>query len=365
MRVLVLSTSSHDPGNRERLRAIVGLGAELILATPGGNAGTDGGIRLAPVPVRGDVERPEELHWKGRVVRRLLTELTPSLVHIEADPESPLADTTASLCRKLAIPYVLFGWQSLPRPLGFFARRRAHRVLAGATGVIGGNKLAMALLHAEAPGAIAAAIPPAGVTLPPSTPRPPRDILCVGFAGRLVPERGADLLVAALGQTYGRWSAVVAGTGPEQEALEATIQRLGLAARIRWLGGIRSETLEELWREIDCLVVPSRDTPTWVDHHSPLLLEAMGRGIAPIVTQAGALPELVGRAGVVVDGVEALVEALQRWVADPAKCRAAGAGARHWVTERYVTSVVAARTLEFWQAAVEQAAHSQPATQPA
>jgi len=353
VRVLVLSDHATDEGRRDRLRAVAGLGVDLIVATPGGTAGSDGAIRLAPVPVKGNPADPRELRWQAGTIRRLLTETRPTLVHLEAEPESPLAATTAAVCRKLGVPFVLFSWRSRPTALGFFARRRARRVLGQAAGVLGGNRVAMDLLHEHAPQALAAAIPPRGLSLPPSVSRPEREQLVVGYAGRLTPERGPDLLIAALGKTYGRWQAVIAGTGPEQESLEREIQRLGLASRIRWLGGIRTETLETLWQEIDCLVVPSRDTADWVDHQAPLLLEAMGRGIPAVVTRAGALPELVGDAGVVVDGAEDLATALQGWVTDPARCRAAGAMARQWTLERYVTSVVAGRTLAFWQATAE------------
>ena len=55
----------------------------------------------------------------------------------------------------------------------------------------------------------------------------------------------------------------------------------------------------------------------------------------------------------VVSGAEDLAEHLQRWVADPAACRASGTRARQWVLERYVTSVIAGRTREFWSAVAE------------
>lgn len=353
MRVFVLSDQSDDTGRRERLRAIVGQGSDVVLATPGGTAGTDGATRLAPVAVRGDPSDPAGQSWHAATIRRLLADVRPDLVHIEAEPESDLAGTASSLATKLGIPYVLFSWQSVPKSLGFLTRRRAVRVLQGAAGVIGGNRLAMNLLRALAPQAVATSLLPAGVTVGNPVERPVRDELVVGFAGRLVPERGLAFLIEALRHTFGKWRLVVAGTGPEQEAIEASAQRLGLASRLSWLGGLREESLATLWSEIDCLAVLSRDTPTWVDHHSPILLEAMGRGITPIVTSTGALAELVGDAGPVVADQKALSAALQAWVADPASCRARGAVARQWTMSRFSTTVVAAKTIEFWTAAIE------------
>lgn len=359
MRTLVLSHQCHDPANRDRLRAIAALGIDVVLAIPGGTTGTDAGIRIVPVPVRGDAALPETLRWHVPTLRRVLAEVGPTLVHIEAEPDTPLAVAAASVCKKIGVPYVLFGWRSTARSFGFLTRRRVTGILRHAQGVMGGNRLAMDLLHQRAPQALAAAIPSSGLVMGPIQPREGRRELVVGFAGRLVVERGADLLLAALGQTFGQWRAIIAGTGPEQERLEQMVQRLGLAARVRWLGGLRAEMIEQLWQQIDCLVVPSRDTPDWVDHQAPLLLDAMSRGIAPIVTRAGALPELVGRAGPVVANEAELAEALQRWVSDPDACRASGTTARQWVMSRYTSAVVAERTVAFWQAVVE---HATPST---
>ncbi|MHB1327809.1 MAG: glycosyltransferase family 4 protein [Gemmatimonadales bacterium] len=355
MRTLVLSHQCHDPANRDRLRAIAALGVDVVLAIPGGTTGSDGGIRLVPVPVRGDAALPDSLRWHIPTLRRVLAEIGPTLVHIEAEPDTPLAVAAASVCKRIGVPYVLFGWRSTPRSFGFLTRRRIAGVLRHANGVIGANRLAMDLLHQRAPQALAAAIPSSGIVMGPMRVREGHQELVIGFAGRLVVERGADLLLGALGQTFGQWRAVIAGTGPEQERLEATVQRLGLAARVRWLGGLRAETIEQLWQGIDCLVVPSRDTPSWVDHQAPLLLDAMARGIAPVVTRAGALPELVGRAGPVVANEAELAEALQRWVSEPELCRASGAAARQWVMSRYTSAVIAERTVGFWQAVAEHA----------
>lgn len=351
----MLSSSSTEPASRDKLRALAGLGCEVVAATPGGTAAADGPVRRVPIPVRGRSDQPSTLRWHARTLGRVFADFRPSLVHVEARPDSPLADLARRLAGRFDAPLVLSSDETLPRRLGLLARRRAGRVLRSAAGVIGVSSRAERLLVAGAPDALSAVIPRVGVTLPPAAARPAGDDgLALGFVGRLVPERGLDLLLAALAQTYGRWTLTVLGTGPEQEKLEAMVQRSGLAARIRWRGGIRRETLDEFWTEIDCLVMPSRDTEDWVEPHSPLLLEAMARGVAPVVTPAGALIDLVGDCGPVVDSAAHLARVLQDWVAQPAKCRDAGSRARQRVMTHYITSEVAARTLEFWRAVVAE-----------
>jgi glycosyltransferase involved in cell wall biosynthesis len=255
----------------------------------------------------------------------------------------------AAAARRMRIPYVLFSWESLSPRQGFLQQRRYRSVVRHAAGVVGGNQLALALLREHAPGAVTAVLPQTGMSAIAPVPRDTgRRGLGIGFVGRLVPERGGETLLRACGQLLGPWTVTVVGTGPEQEALEALAQRLGLASRIRWRGGIPRNELDAVWNDLDCLVVPSRDTPTWVERSSPVLLEAMVRGVVPVVTRAGALPEIVGDAGIVVDDIESLALALQELLAEPERLRILGQRARQRVLEEYVDSAVAQRTLAFW-----------------
>lgn len=353
--MLVLSNYYREPDVREKYRAAAALGVHLVVATADGAAEVDGGVRYAAVKATGTVDQPADLSWHPATLKRLFSDERPDLVHIEADPESPLAATGSRIARAVACPYAIFSWRALRPRLGWMARRRGASVLEHACGVIGGSRAAMDLLVEAAPAAIATVMPLAGTPAAPHPRTATGAELAIGFAGRLIPERGADDLVAALGQTFGKWRLVIAGTGPDQEALEAHIQRLGLASRVRWLGGLRRESLSTLWEEIDCLVAPSRDTPSWVEYHSPILLEAMGHGIAPIVTRSGCLPDVVGDGGVIVDDIESLQRVLQEWVANPAAAHPHGIRARQRVMDRFITSAVAQRTLEFWRAMLDHA----------
>ncbi len=349
MRALIVSHFYSDPEHRGKLRALAGQGVDVMAALPGGSAGLDSGVRLTPVPVSGDPEVPGMLKWNSRDLRRVISDFHPDLIQVEESPGAPVAAVVAAAARRMRIPYVIFSWESLERRRGFLEQRRLRSVARHAAGIVGGNQLALALLREHAPDAVGAVLPQAGMSLSAPVDRDAsRRGLGIGFVGRLVPERGGETLLRACGQLLGPWTLTVAGTGPEQEALEALAQKLGLASRIRWLGGIARRELEEIWNDLDCLVVPSRDTPTWVERSSPVLLEAMVRGVVPVVTRAGALPELVGDAGIVVEDAESLALALQELLAEPERLRLLGQRARQRVLEEYVDSAVAQRTLAFW-----------------
>jgi len=352
VRVFVVSSGTNDPATRDKLRAVAGLGAEIIAATPNGQAEADGPIRIVPVPVKGKLEEPDELRWNERALTKLLSELRPELIHVEESSGSSLVDSVSTIAERLDIPFVLMSWE---RPAdsapGLLVRRRAEKAVGRAAGLIGGNRRAEALLIERASeGVPSTVIPQHGIAIPARPRKPATGRLQIGFVGRLVPERGLDVLIRALAQTYGEWELSVLGTGPEQETAEALAARHGLAGRIRWLGGVRREPLEALFDEIDTLIVPSRETPSFIEIHSVVVLDAMARGVVPVVSNAGALPDLVGSAGRVATEPSELSALLQPWVDAPERCRALGPDARQRVLEHFVTAQVAARTLEFWRA---------------
>lgn len=349
MRVLILSHHYVDPANRAKLRELAGLGWSVTLVLPGGSADMDGTIRIVPVPASGDRARPASLRWSGRALRRILSDVRPDLVHIEEEPGSQSADVGVREARRLGIPAVIFSWLSLPEKRSYFAQRRFERTMAGVSGIVGGNRMAVALLAEAAPAVPSVVLPQTGVVPPASPDRVPAEALAIGYVGRLVPERGPDRLLRACGQLLGPWTLAIAGTGPEQEGLEDLAQKLGLASRTRWLGALSRTQVTALWSELDCLVVPSRSTPGWVERHSPAVLEAMAHGVAVVASREGALPDLVGDAGLLFSSDEELLVSLQELLASPERRMVLGQAGRRRVLDRYVDAALARATGAFWQ----------------
>ncbi|MCY0886519.1 MAG: glycosyltransferase [Firmicutes bacterium] len=99
---------------------------------------------------------------------------------------------------------------------------------------------------------------PHGVDLPPRVPpRPGRGR--VGLVGRLHPDKGGDLFLAAMARVMAEdpaVTAVVAGDGPAGPALRAAARRLGIAGRVEWAGWV--EDPARLWGGLDLVVLPSR-----------------------------------------------------------------------------------------------------------
>ena len=359
VRALIVSRLYADAATRGKLRALAGLGCTIGAVVPASwppgpghppratEFGNDGGVRIFPVPVRGT---DSDLAWESAGLRRALAEFRPDVVQLEEPPSSPVAAAVVRAAQRLGFRVTIFSSESLPLPLPLLARLRRDRVLRRAAGVIGGNRLAAGLLSdgRQVPTLV---LPQTGVAPPLVAEPATRPGLAIGFVGRLVPERGLDLLFRACVRLSEPWTIHVAGTGPAQEELEALAEKLGIAARVTWHGALSRARLAELWPALDCAALPSRTTPQWVEARGRTALEAMSHGLPVVVTASGALPEVVGQAGRVVpeEGVDQLALVLQDFAQDPKGRRALGAEARRRVLAHYTDEAIAERTLAFWR----------------
>jgi glycosyltransferase involved in cell wall biosynthesis len=362
VRAVIVSHLYADPANRAKLRSLAGLGVSLAVAVPdrwtasdgrshGTEWGDDTGVRLVPVPVHGRVAEPGRLHWNAKTLRRLLTDFRPDLLHIEEEPWTQPAAVGLRLARRLGIRIVLSTAESLPRNLSIGQRFRRERSLRHATGVIGTNRLALALATKRRPSVPHLALPQIGVTPPAQMPRQPHAGLAIGFVGRLVPERGLDLLFRACVGLAGKWTLTVVGTGPSQEELEALAERLGISARVSWLGPLPRDSIDQVWPRLDCVVFPARTTPRWVATAARGALHAMANGVAVVGSDSGALPEIVGDTGRIVpeEDVGALAAALRELYADRAECERLGAAGRRRIMDEFSDDAIAGKTLNFWR----------------
>jgi glycosyltransferase involved in cell wall biosynthesis len=159
-------------------------------------------------------------------------------------------------------------------------------------------------------------------------------VLCVG---RLSREKGHRDLIAALARLKTRhrvapFRLVVAGDGPERNALQSLAQRAGIADAIRWLGYI--ENAERLYGGADAAVLPSHS------EGSPVaLLEAAAYGLPIVATAVGGVPEILedGESGLLVPprDPDALAAALYVIVADRTTAARLGRNAHAAVAARH------------------------------
>lgn len=362
MRALILSHAYVDPGRRGKLRALAAYGAELRVCVPAewrdrryGRRWRQGwererGIEIAPVGVA-QADGPEEARWRQRDLIRLVRDFRPQVVQVDEEPSARAAARAVAAARVTGAPLAVFTRETIAAPRPWRVERRRRRVLAAARGVVAANTKAARLAAPLAPHALRTVIPITGVAVPP-TPPPVRDDRCtIGFVGRLTHERGLDLLIRALAdvRVHG-WTLTVVGEGPDRERLEALGVAWKLASRIRWLGPVSHAELERVWPDLDLLVMPSRTTPEWAETSGTVVVQAMAHGVPVIGTTCGALPEVIGEAGVVVPegDAPALTAAIAPLARDVTQRAALSVAGRNRALAHYSHDAVARRTLEFW-----------------
>ena len=140
---------------------------------------------------------------------------------------------------------------------------------------------------------------------------PDRESDHVLFVGRLVPGKGADVLLEAFGRLLAHRPAArltIVGDGPERAGLEA--QARDLAVPVDFRGALAPAVVADLLRRNSVVAVPS----TIAEGLGLIALEGMARGAIVVATACGGLAETMrhGENGFVVPpgDVDALADAL-------------------------------------------------------
>lgn len=169
----------------------------------------------------------------------------------------------------------------------------------------------------------------------------------IAFAGRLVPEKGAAVMLKAFAsvvQTVPKARLLIAGEGPEENNLKKLAADLHLSGRVSFLGFVPKEKLEPLMAQAWVQAVPS----LWEEPFGNVAVEAMMRGTAVVASRSGGLAEIVddGETGLLVSpgSVEELACALLSLLNDAAlrnrlAARAKESAAEMYNAERYISRI--------------------------
>ena len=166
------------------------------------------------------------------------------------------------------------------------------------------------------------------------------------FVGRLVSDKGVDLLLAALarlGQQGLRPRLTIVGAGPEAAALERAVADLGLSEQVTFAGLQPPAAIADLLNQHAIAVVPSR----WQEPFGIVALEAIACGCVVVGSEGGGLATALGDCGLTFANgdLEGLTAALSLLLTQPhrlAPYRAAAAAhlqAHHpaAIAHRYLT----------------------------
>ncbi len=174
------------------------------------------------------------------------------------------------------------------------------------------------------------------------------------FVGRLVGEKGAHVLLEAIPMILSRFGQVkfiIAGKGPEYEALQRRAQELNVSERVILPGFIPDDILLRLYKCSDTAVIPSLYEPFGI-----VALEGMVARIPVVVSNTGGLNQIVEHK---VNGMKFesgnsfhLAECILELLTDPELAHRVVENASEAVNHFYRWDDIAARTFVVYKQAM-------------
>lgn len=166
------------------------------------------------------------------------------------------------------------------------------------------------------------------------------------FVGRVVYQKGLDLLFHALGNLQDLpWELTVVGDGPQRPPLELLADHLGFVERVRFTGWLQDDALVAEYRRANLFPYPSRH-----EGMPNAVLEAMASGLPVIASRIAGNEELVvdEETGLLIEpeNQQSLERALRRLLTDADTRRRIGDAARNRAVVQYPWTRVAERYLD-------------------
>ncbi len=162
--------------------------------------------------------------------------------------------------------------------------------------------------------------------------------------GRLFPDKGHAVFLNAFANLFFEFPGnfgVIAGDGPEKENILGLIRMLDIQERM-FFCGVR-KNIKELYRNIDCLVIPS-----FTEGLPYVMLEAMACGIPIIATSVGDIPLLIqdGITGYLIPpgDVDAMAVRMRDIATMPEHARIMADEGRKLVGERFSAGLMVKKT---------------------
>jgi len=126
-----------------------------------------------------------------------------------------------------------------------------------------------------------------------------RNWINLAFIGRFVEEKGIWTLLEVFKDLDKRYKLILIGIGPLKQDILEFIKKNKLKKRVKITKQVPYSKMHNVYRDIDILVLPSETRDKWKEQFGHVLIEAMAAGVAVIGSDSGAIPEVVGKGGLI------------------------------------------------------------------
>jgi len=173
--------------------------------------------------------------------------------------------------------------------------------------------------------------------------------LIILFVGRLVWTKGlwalaiSAAMIKADPELNGfRPIFLIVGDGPERRSFEKWLSILGVSPMFKLMGHRSYNELDKIYQLADIFTLPSISTRTVLEQFGISLIEAMATGIPVVSTHCGAIDEVIGDSGIIVqpnDGLR-LYKTLKRLILDSKLRKSLGALGRNRVINKFSNKTI-------------------------
>jgi len=182
----------------------------------------------------------------------------------------------------------------------------------------------------------------------------PDDVFLV-TTSRLVHKNAVDTVIEALALLPENVHFAVYGIGPDENALKALAEHLGVTSRVHFMGEIAHADIPPALAACDIFIRPSRS-----EGMGNSFVEAMAAGLPVIATQEGGIADFLFDAkrnpgkettgwAVDADAPEQVAEAVKDILATPEQVRTVTETARQMAVEKYDWSLIAANMQDLFR----------------
>lgn len=368
MRVLMVCKACIVGIYQRKLELMARHGVELVTVvppswrdergeTPLERVYTDG-YRLQTLPLRFNGSFHLH-HYVG--LRQQIDSLRPDIVHIDEEPYNLATWQTLFQARRAGAKTVAFTWQNIARAYPPPFNWGERWTLTHIDHLIAGTDSAAQVWRDKGYRGDLTVVPQFGTDAALFHPleKPPHKAdggaFTVGYVGRLVPEKGLTLLLDAVAKLNNQTRLLLVGGGPLESALRVRAVTLGISEQVEFAGLLPSTAMPAQYQRLDALVLPSWTMSNWKEQFGRVLIEAMASGVPVIGSDSGAIPDVIGSAGLVVPerNVDALAAALRSLQTSPTLYADLRESGRARVLAHFTHEQVAAATVAVYRHIVE------------
>ncbi|MBE9030549.1 glycosyltransferase family 4 protein [filamentous cyanobacterium LEGE 11480] len=385
MKILVASHSYIIDLNREKLRELAQLGADIEVTIavpkrwqPGGvmkdtietQPIEEGNFRV--IPLSNFSQNNQGLLSFGTDLIKLMREFRPNVIQVEQGVKSIAYAEMITLNKLLGLnaKNLFFTWWNIPYELKFPLAALEQYNLKHTHGIVVGNADGFDILRDRGYNGPMQIMPQLGVDEHLFQPQDQPEIAAelgiqsgefvIGFVGRFVPEKGLKTLFQAAAKLeHQNWKMLLLGRGPMKDELMQLAQALGFADRLIQVESVPHADVYRYINLMDSLILPSETTydfktltaAGWKEQFGHVIIEAMACQVPVIGSDSGEIPNVIADAGLVFPegDVDQLADRLNQLISNPNFAEEIGQKGYQRAIVKYTNRALAKDLLEFYR----------------